>query len=223
VAGASEAPGATQALEKLCRLYWHPIYAFLRRCGHEREDAMDLTQGFFGYLIQERLLQKANPSKGRFRSFLLGTLKNFASNQQGHARALKRGGGVHLVPIAEWEEAEIRLSGPAAQLAPDRLFERKWALTVVAEAIRRLAAEYRRAGLTEQFTLLQPYLTGEAERQVASLASALGKSQGAARILLFRVRNRFRRLIREVLADTVGEPELVEAELRHVAEALRAD
>jgi len=223
VAGEDEAPGATQALEALCRLYWHPIYAFLRRCGHEREDAMDLTQGFFGYLLEERLLSKANPAKGRFRSFLLGALKNFASNQQGHTRARKRGGGVLHVPLAELEEAETQLRGPSGQAAPDRLFERKWALTVIAEAINRLAAEYRRAGLGDQFDLLRPYLTGEAERQVAELAAALGKSAGAVRILLFRARNRLRRLIRAVLAETVSEPELVDDELRHVAEALRVD
>jgi RNA polymerase sigma-70 factor (ECF subfamily) len=217
-AGRLDAPDARQALEALCRVYWQPIYAFLRRCGHKRENAQDLTQGFFAYLLEQRLLQKANPDRGRFRSFLLGSLKCFVSNQQAKEQALKRGGGICLISIDPVTADGIE---PATNLSPDRLFDRKWSLVVIGEAMKRLAAEYRRGGMAEQFTVLQPYLTGDADGHLSDLAVRLGKSDGAMRILVFRLRNRFRRLIRAVIADTVSDLDQVESELRHLEEALR--
>jgi RNA polymerase sigma-70 factor (ECF subfamily) len=216
-----EAPDARRALEVLCRIYWEPICAFLRRSGHDPDAAKDLTQGFFAYVLEEELLQKANPERGRFRSFLLGSLKHFVSNQQARERALKRGGGIGFVSI----EADLPRLHPADEPAtvssPERLFDQKWALAVLGEALQRLSAEYRRAGQAEEFAELQPHLTGDAEERLPELARRLGKSDGATRVLLCRLRNRYRRLVRAVIADTVGDLDQVEGELRYLGELLR--
>ena len=214
LAGRLKGLNTERALEELCRVYWQPIYAFLRRSGHERQNAKDLTQGFFAYLLQQKLLQQADPAKGRFRSFLLGSLKFFVSNEQAKGRALKRGGGIAPVPIDAETQDGLRENELSTNLTPDRIFDRKWALAVLAESMNRLAAEYRRAGMAAQFRLLQPYLTGETGDHLSELARQLGKSDGAVRVLLFRLRNRFRRLVRAVIADTVSDIEQVETELR---------
>jgi RNA polymerase sigma factor (sigma-70 family) len=220
-AGRRDSPEAQFALEALCRLYWKPVYAFLRRSGHAEHAAEDLTQGFFAELLQKNLLQKADPERGRFRSFLLGALKFFVSNQQARDHARKRGGGMRFVPVdAEPAEGSASLE-LATHLSPERLFDRKWAMTVIDEAMERLATEYRRAGQAEQFARLQPCLTGEMEEPLSELAVRLGKSAGATRVLVFRLRNRFRRLIRAVIANTVSDVEQVERELQHLEDALR--
>src|SRR5687768_5971940 len=175
VAGRTNAPHATQALETLCRTYWSPIYAFLRRCGHERQNAKDLTQGFFAYLLEEGLLEKADPNRGRFRSFLLGSLKFFVSNQQAKERALKRGGGICFVAIDAETEDGLLPNEPITHLTPERLFDRRWARLVLAEAMGRLATEYVRGGLSEQFDLLQSHLTGDTDEHLPMLAARLGK------------------------------------------------
>jgi DNA-directed RNA polymerase specialized sigma24 family protein len=217
-AAGTETPEAKHALEALCRVYWHPIYAFLRRCGHDRDNAQDLTQGFFVYMLQEGLLQKANRERGRFRSFLLGSLKFFVSNEQARARSLKRGGGATFIPINADPSIDLALW---TQLTPERAFERKWALAVIGRAMDRLQNEYRRAGLGEEFTALQPYLTGEPEDHLSDLAVRLDKSHSATRVMMFRIRNRFRRLIREVIAETLVDPAQVEQELAELQQALR--
>ena len=214
----TERAESRDALEALCRVYWGPIYAFLRRCGHDAQNAEDLTQGFFLYVLQEDLLQKADPERGRFRSFLLGALKFFVSNEQARARSLKRGGRATLVRI----DAEAASANPiSTDLTPERAFERKWALAVIAEAMERLAREYRRAGAEQEFGALQPHITGEPEDHLSDLAARLGKTHGATRVMMFRIRNRFRRLIREVIADTLADPSQVEGELEELQRALR--
>lgn len=221
-AGQGDGPGSRQALESLCGLYWFPIYAFLRRWGHGGQDARDLTQGFFAYLLKENLLRKADPDKGRFRSFLLGTLRKFVSNQQAREQAIKRGGGACLVSVDE-QTAEGRYAHEPAdpELTPEKLFDRRWALEVIAEAMRRLEAEYRRAGLSAEFVLLQPYLVGEASAGFADLAARMNKTEGTARVVVFRLRNQFRRLVRQVIADTVMDSGQVEGELQALQAALR--
>lgn len=214
---------ARQALERLCCLYWQPIYVYLRRCGHERHNAKDLTQGFFLYLLEHDLLRKADPERGRFRSFLLGSLKFFVSNAQARERALKRGGGARFLPIEADSDETNAGYDPATNLTPERLFERKWALAVIAQAMERLEAEYRRGGMSREFELVQPHLSGDPEEQLSDLAGRLGKSHAATRVLMFRLRNRFRRLVRAVIADTVSDLEQVESELRHLEAALRGD
>ncbi len=223
IAGRGDELGSRQALEALCRIYWPAIYAFLRRSGCEREHAKDLTQGFFIHVLENNLLRKANPKRGRFRSFLLGSLRYFVSNEEAKARALKRGGEVRWVPLDVEPEHGYQAHDLASNHTPERLFDRKWALSVLGEAMARLTAEYRRAGLAEEFALLRPHLTGDAEESLAGLAVRLDKTPGAARVLVFRLRNRFRRLIRAVIADTVPDLDQVESELRHLEEALRDD
>jgi len=219
-AGRPEAPDAQQSFDALCRAYWPPIYAFLRRCGCPHQDAQDLTQGFFVYMMEEGLLAKARQERGRFRSFLLGSLKCFVSNERAKARALKRGGGIAPLPLDSLTAAGLE---PAASLTPEQCFDQRWALLVIGEAMKRLEAEYHRGGMGDQFTALQPYLTGDADGHLSDLAVQLGKSHGATRILVFRLRNRFRRLVRAVIADTVADVDQVESELRELEVALRAE
>jgi RNA polymerase sigma factor (sigma-70 family) len=216
-AGRKDSPEAQRALHALCQLYWFPIYSFLRRYGQRHENAEDLTQGFFLYLLEGDLLQKAEPDRGRFRSFLLGTLKYFVSNEIAREQARKRGGGAQMIQVETVADAVEDVS----HLPPDRVFDRHWALVVLGEAVRRLAAEYSRGGLARQFELLQPYLTGDADTQLTELARQLGKSPGATRILVFRLRNRFRALVRAIVADTVTDLDRVDVELRHLEGALR--
>src|SRR5262245_11331034 len=157
-AGRLNDPEAKNALERLCCIYWNPIYTFLLRSGHDYQAAQDLTQEFFLYLLQENLLQKADQERGRFRSFLLGALKFFVSNAQALARSLKRGGRATFVTIDVDSSTDATL---LTHLTPERMFERKWALTAIDQAIQRLEAEYRQAGMQEEFAALQPYLAGD--------------------------------------------------------------
>lgn len=221
-AGIDDGSAGKQALASLCRRYWRPVYAFVRRRGHERAEAQDLTQGFFEYLLEGDLLLRADPNKGRFRSFLLGCLKMFISNEQAKARAQKRGGATRFVPL---DDASVcpDANELANYLSPDRLFDRKWALAVIAQALERLAEDYARAGMRQHFDLLQPYLTGHGHEPMAELAGRLGKSPEATRVLLFRLRNLFRRLVRDVIRETVSNPNDIESEMRFLEQALRSD
>src|SRR5688572_25811557 len=160
-AGISNSDRPTQAMEELCRLYWPPIYAFLRRHGYDREHARDLTQAYFAYVIRNDVLRKADPERGRFRSFLLGTLKNFASHEAEKGRAVRRGGAINFVSIDEETAEGIYKHEPGSNLSPEKLFDRRWALTVLEEATRRLRVDYERAGISEVFDALQPYLIGD--------------------------------------------------------------
>lgn len=221
-AGKSDASRSGQALEELCRLYWQPIYAFLRRFGHDRENARDLTQAFFAYVIRGNVLRKADPDRGRFRSFLLGTLKNFAGHEAEKAQTARRGGAVVFVSIDEETAEGVYRHEPASDLTPEKLFDRRWALTVLEEAVRRLRAEYARAAMPEVFDALQPYLSGEDEGAFRELGARLGRTEGAARVMVCRFRERFRQLIRAVIGDTVTDLALVEVELKHLQAALRS-
>lgn len=221
LAAGMTSPQSQPALEDLCARYWYPIYAFLRRAGEERQDARDLTQGFFQYLLQHRLLAKANPERGRFRSFLIGVLKNYVRSERSKEHALRRGGGAERLSFNE-ETAESRYAHEAAPIGtPERLFDRRWALQVITQALELLQMEYARAGQAESFAALQPYLTGDDAATFATLATQLGVNEGAARGRVFRLRERFRQLIRGVIADTVLDPNQVDDELEHLQAALR--
>jgi RNA polymerase sigma-70 factor (ECF subfamily) len=220
-AGKSDPARAALALEALCDLYWYPLYAFLSRSGRDRHEASDLTQAFFHYLVKGDLLQKADPARGRFRSYLLGTLKNFVSHEAEKGRAQRRGGGTQIVSIDE-ETAEGKYAHePVSDLSPDKLYDRRWAMTVVEEAMRRLQEEYARARMAEQFLTLQPYLLGEEDESFAELGLRLGREEGAARTLVCRLRKEYGKRIRAVIGDTVRDPEQVEIEYKHLLEALR--
>jgi RNA polymerase sigma-70 factor (ECF subfamily) len=221
IAAGATGPEAGQAAEQLCLAYWSPIYAFLRRSGHDRQQACDFTQGFFAYLFAKELLLKANPDKGRFRSFLLGSLKNFIRNEQARSQALKRGGGTELFSVDQATAEGLYTHEPATHLTPDKLFDRRWAMSVLGEAVNRLEAEYARASQQAEFGELFPYLTGDQDGTYQELAESLGKSPGAARTLVCRCRSRFRQLLRAVIADTVLDVDQVEEELQELMLALR--
>jgi RNA polymerase sigma factor (sigma-70 family) len=220
-AGNSDSARALQAFEELATVYWRPVYAFVRRAGHDRHRASDLTQAFFAYIIHRNLLKKADPKRGRFRSFLLGTLKDFLSHEKEKENALRRGGDREFVSIDEANAEGLYLNEPSSDLTPDKLFDRQWAMAVLGEALRRLRADYARAGMTDLFTALEPYLTGDAESRYAALAERLDRSEGTVRVLIFRLRDRFRQLIRAVIADTVSDLEQLEMELAHFRDVLR--
>jgi RNA polymerase sigma-70 factor (ECF subfamily) len=220
-AGQPNRPDFARALERLCQVYWYPIYAYLRRRGFDRHEAKDLTQGFFLYLVKKNVVQAADPEKGRFRSFLLGSLKNFVSNEEGRQRALKRGGDQQLISLDE-ESGEGRyVHEPKDERSPEKLFDRRWALTVLDQAGRRLEKEFKEAGTEREFGELKSFLSSDAALPYAELAVRLNRSEVALRSTVSRMRRRFRELLLEVIGETVSDANQVEAEMNHLKAALR--
>jgi len=215
------APGSKEALESLCRTYWYPIYAFVRGAGHSPPDAQDLTKQFFVRLLTKDFLRVVTPEKGRFRTFLRMALKRFLANEWDHAHAQKRGGGAtHLSFDTAAAEGRLGLE-QAGTLAPDQIYDRTWALTLLEQASARLESEYRGAGQTGLWHQLKPHLTAErGSIAYPEIAAALGLSEGATRVALHRLRRRFRGVFRQAIAETVSTPEEVESELRLVLEIL---
>ena len=217
-AGAERSSAAAdQALTTLCDTYWYPLYAFLRSRGSTVEDAQDLTQAFFARVLEKHDLRQADPARGRFRSFLLTALKNFASNEHDRETTRKRGGGVPLVSL-EFESAEGRFQmEPPTHETPERVFDRRWALTLLDRVLSRLKAEMVAAGRDVQFERLKTYLTGdEPQLSYAQTASELGMSEGAVKVAVHRLRRQFRDLLRDEIAQTVSSPEEIDDELRHL-------
>ena len=220
-AGHNDTTHARNALEKLCRAYWFPIYAFVRRQGHNPHDAQDLTQEFFARLLEKNQLAAADRARGRFRSFLLAALKHFLANEWHKARAQKRGGGQVPIPIdAAAAESKCGLD-PADHLTAEKIYERRWALTLLDQVLRRLRNEYVRDGKENLFEQLKPTLT-EASRSVryAEIAAQLGTSEGAVKVAVHRLRQRYREVLRAEIADTVASPGEVEDEIRNLFAAL---
>lgn len=218
-----QSPHADTALETLCRAYWYPLYAYVRRLGHPPPDAEDLTQEFFRRLLEKDWLASADPAKGRFRTFLLVALKRFLANEWKRSSRQKRGGAVPHLPL-DTEVAESRyLAEPTAALPADRLYERRWALTLLERTMDRLREEYGRAGKAAEFQGLKRFLTADkAAIAYAQIASELGLTEGAARVAVHRLRRRFREIFREETAHTVATAEDVDEELRHLVLALGA-
>jgi len=220
-AGHSGEPGSARALEHLCQIYWYPIYAYLRRRGFDQHAAKDFTQGFFYYLLKKNLVQAADPEKGRFRSFLLGSLKNFLSNEQDRQRALKRGGDAPALSLDE-ELAEGRYAHePKDEQSPEKLFDRRWAMTVLDEAARRLEREFVEGGAEHEFAELKSFLSSDRGLAYAELAARLHRTEVALRSTVSRMRRRFRECLLEVIRETVHSEEQVQAELHHLKAALR--
>jgi RNA polymerase sigma factor (sigma-70 family) len=215
-------PDAAQALETLCRTYWYPVYAFIRSQGRQPEDAQDLTQEFFARLLAKDVLRVVQPEKGRFRTFLRMALKRFLANEWDRLRAQKRGGGnAHISLDTALAEQRFQ-SDPGGAQAPDRIYDRRWALALLDEAMARLARECAAAGKTAELQQLKPHLTAEhGALPYAGLAAALHMTEGAARVVVHRLRKRFRELFRAAIADTVSGPEEAESEFREVIQILR--
>jgi len=216
-----QSPASGAALETLCRTYWYPLYAYVRRQGHSPHDAQDLTQEFFARLLQKDYLQAAGRDKGRFRTFLIVALKRFLANEWDRARAQKRGGGQVLLSL-DTETAEARYqTEPAADLSADRIFERRWALTLLDRAMTRLRDEFGAAGKAQDFEKLKPCLTADrGEIAYTEIARALGVNEPAARVAVHRLRKRFREVFREEIAHTVANPADIDDEVRYLVSVL---
>jgi RNA polymerase sigma factor (sigma-70 family) len=220
-AAGTDTTRAQEALSCLCESYWYPLYAYARRRGHLPEDAQDLTQEFFARLLEKHWLARANREKGKFRSFLLMAMKRFLANEWDKARTLKRGGHIRLVPF-RFDTAETRYSQePADASTPDQVFEKQWALTLLQTVLQRLRADYERDGEGQLFGALEPCLIGGRETQpYATLAAQLGMTDGAVRMAVSRLRERYRRCLKDEIAKTVAAPAEVDEELRHLFRAL---
>jgi RNA polymerase sigma factor (sigma-70 family) len=216
-AGQQDSPQATAAIATLCRTYWYPLYAYLRRRGYQAEDAQDLTQEFFTRLLQKNFPAQADRAKGKFRSFLLLTLNHFLSDERERARAGKRGGGQTLLSLdAESPEERYRLE-PADETTPEKLFERRWAQTVLDQALARLREEYSAAGKADSYAVLQAFEPGEQKTlSYAEAADRLSVSESAFKSMIHRLRQRHRELVREEIAQTVTAASEIDEELRHL-------
>ena len=214
-------PDSAAALEALCRAYWYPLYAFVRRQGQPACDAQDLTQEFFARLLAKDYLAAAAQEKGRFRTFLRVALKRFLANEWDRARRLKRGGG-HTPLSLDTEMGEERYQAERGDgLPPDRLYDRRWAMTLLEQTLGRLRVEHTAAGKTAEFERLKRVLMSDRGTiDYEALAAELGLSEGAARVAVHRLRKRFRELFRAAVADTVSGPEEVENELRYLVGVL---
>jgi RNA polymerase sigma factor (sigma-70 family) len=223
LAAQGPSPAAEEALEKLCRTYWRPIYGFVRRQGIEPEEAKDLTQGFFALLLERRDLETVRKEKGRLRSYLLTSLKHFLTNEHNRAMAIKRGEGQRLIPLEELRDRERVGFESADTLAADQIYERHWALSVLGQVLTRLGDEYRAADNIQLFDRLQKSLTDEPDRSSpAETAREFGMTEGAVRQASYRLRQRYRQLLHEEIAHTVMVPGDIEDELRHLIAVLRA-
>lgn len=220
-AGRSGSPQADAALEELCRAYWYPLYAYARRRGYSREDAEDVTQGFFARLLEKNYLEGVTSERGRFRAFLLVALKRFMANEWDRAHAQKRGGGAPALSL-DAEDAETRYQFiPADHLSPDKLYDQAWAVVVLELVITRLRQESVADGRGAQYERLKSCLMiGSGEVPYAVAAAELGMTEGAVRVTVHRLRQRYRELLREEIAQTLADPALAGEEMQALFAAL---
>ena len=211
---------ARKALEELCRAYWYPLYAFVRYRGYSSDDAQDLTQSFFARIIETGGLASADPERGRFRSYLLGAMKHFLANQWHRDRAQKRGGGVTFLALDALDPESRYLLEPAQSTDPDACFDREWAQESIARAMEALRAESQASGKGQLFEALQTSLIGE-EPARSETAARLGMTVGAVKVAVFRLRQRYRELLRAEIAETVSDPSDIDDEMRQLVAALR--
>lgn len=220
-AGDTDSPHASEALARLCRAYWYPLYAHVRRQGHSVSDAQDLTQAFFARLLEHKYLRLADPNRGRFRTFLLSSLKNFITNEWQKSNREKRGGGCQIISL-DAEETETRYRAePADNRSPDKAFERRWALVLLERVLDQLEAEFAAAERSQVFEELKSSLTGEDnESTYQEIGRRLGMSEGNLKVTVHRMRRRYRELLREEIARTVADPEAIDEEMRDLFAAL---
>jgi RNA polymerase sigma factor (sigma-70 family) len=218
-----ESPAAQEALEKLCRTYWRPIYRFVRRQGAATEDAEDLTQGFFALLLERKDLNTVRKEKGRLRSYLLASVKHFLADEWSHAMAVKRGKGQWLIPLEEIRESERIDVERSDRLTADQIYERRWALTVLEQVLARLRDEYRSAGNLRFFDQMKKMLMDESGRpSQAEIATEFEMTENAVKQAYYRFRQRYQILLREENSHTVAMPSDIEDELRHLIAVVRA-
>jgi RNA polymerase sigma-70 factor (ECF subfamily) len=225
VAAAGQEGEATRAaLSDLCGAYWYPLYAFIRRRGHSADDARDLAQAFFATLLEKGYLADADPDRGRFRAFLLTAVSRFVSKEHERAGALKRGGDVHRLPM-DFGEGEARYQfEPADNWTPQRVFERRWALTLLDRTLTGLRSEHEAAGKLPLFDALKVFLTGESGAPpLRQVALDLGLTEGAVKVAIHRLRQKYREALRAEIAQTVAVKEDVDDELRTLLAALRGE
>ncbi len=222
VAAAAETPDAQEALNRLCATYLYPLYAWIRQQGYPMHDAQDLAQAFFVHLLDKERLRTTSPHKGRFRSFLLASLKHFLTNERDKVQALKRGGKITLVSLdAELSEGRFHLE-PAHDDSPDKAFERSWALTLLGAVLEQLRQEYVAEGKNTLYAALNGSLSGDRPAApYVELAATLNLSEGAVKMAVLRLRRRFGELLREEIAHTVSDPAEVDEEIRALFAAVR--
>jgi RNA polymerase sigma-70 factor (ECF subfamily) len=220
-AGKSDSTRAQAALAGLCETYWYPLYAYVRRRGYGPEDAQDLTQEFFARLLKQNWLAQADRQRGRFRTFLLAALSHFLANEWDKARAQKRGGAVQLVPL-QLDTAETRYGHePPDLLTPEQCYERRWALALLDRVLNRLRDENVAAGKRDAFEALKPCILGDRQNQpYAALAKQLDLTEGAVKVVVHRLRQRYRLMLRDEIAHTVATPAEVEEEMRYLVKVL---
>lgn len=223
-AGDTATAASRDALDILCRMYWYPLYVFIRRQGHSVEEAQDLTQGFIARLLEKRTLREFRRDRGRFRSFLLSCVKHFLANERDLAGAWKRGGGVSTVPLElaiDTAEDRYRLE-PRNDLTPDKIFEKQWAMEVLQRAMATLREEFVQRGKIDQFDRLKGYLTGDVETTpYRELGCQLALSESAVKVAIHRLRHRFHHALREEISLTVIHADEISDEIRHLMAAIR--
>jgi len=222
-AKATREPTARAALETLCRDYWYPLYAFVRRQGNSHHQAEDLTQGFFIHLLSSDAIARAQPERGRFRTFLLAALRNFMTSEWRRAHAAKRGGGAEPLPLPlGGAEERFAAETPDSGLTPEEAFDRNWALSLIDRELAHLRAEYTGSGRGHLFEALAPHVWGDATVSQATEAARLGMNEHAFTVAVSRLRKRLRERLRAAVAATVADEATVSDELRHLLAALRA-
>jgi RNA polymerase sigma factor (sigma-70 family) len=218
-----QSPQAAEALETLCRNYWYPLYAFVRRQGRSPHDAEDLTQAFFARLLERNDLAGVDRARGKFRSFLLGSMKHFLANDWDRAQAQKRGGGKAILSIDRESAEESYKFEPVDRLSADKIFERRWAMTLLERTLQRLANEYEKDGKREVFEALKATISGgEGDVGYAEIGKRLGSTEGAIKVAAHRLRQRYREVLRAEIAETVSNGDELEDELRNLFAVLSA-
>jgi RNA polymerase sigma-70 factor (ECF subfamily) len=211
------------ALASLCEKYWYPLYAYIRRRGYPVEQAQDLTQEFFARVLEKRYIERADRNKGRFRTFLLSSLTYFLLDEKDRRHALKRGGSQALLPFEFRDGEETYQREPSHDETPEKIFERRWALAILARVLARMRAEFSRGGNPAHFERLKAFLLGQDDEFLyADVARELQTTEGALKVAIHRLRKRYRGMLRAEIAETVSDPGEIEAEMRYLASALVA-
>lgn len=213
-AGKRHTPQSDMALEELCKTYWFPLYAYVRRRGYPKEDAEDLTQAFFTRFLEKNYLEGVNAERGRFRAFLLATLKHFLANEWDRSQRQKRGGGAMHLSL-DWQTADTQFQVAASTATPEQEFDREWAVALLAKVIERLQGEFATEGRVAQFEALKPFLVaGKGAASYADSAGALGMEETAVRVAVHRLRKRYRQLLTDEITQTLSDPSQVDEEMR---------